>query len=159
MATTQKALEMARELQDRLAKRGLSLTVADVAFDSSLSQPYIKIGPGVDGDGSFLIRLKPIEWPLAKDILGLDQTVYTPHKAQLAVEAGAAVDFGYAVTADLVAVMGEVMSLGCRVEMIVTPNGTGINDIIAAPQTYLDVDTYVQAVYEAHLYHKMLSSQ
>lgn len=127
MATTQKALELALELQEALKARLPALTVAAVSFDSA-QNPLIQIGAGTAGAAGGLVRVKPIDWALGgKDIVG-GTRVFCPHVIQIGLEAN------YAATNDNIADVNTLANLaimfcelakrGTLVEMYQTANGT-----------------------------------
>ncbi len=86
MATSKKALELAAELADELRKRCDYDSIVE-SSDSS-GNPLITLGDGTfnSEDDYVLIRVMPREWALAKDVLGSNQTVYTPSVIQVVVE-------------------------------------------------------------------------
>src|SRR6266566_10098549 len=100
MATTRKALAMADELVSELKQRQTALAVA-LTYDTDGS-PLIRLGTGVASttgapNAGALIKVQPISWPLAKDVLGLSAEMFHPHVVKVNVEAN------YASTVDTVA--------------------------------------------------------
>ena len=160
MATSYKAIEMAAEMADKIKARNAGTTdnlAVTSTFDSN-GNPVIQIGTGVAGSAGCVIRIEPISWPLAKDILGLSSQVYTPHVAQLITEAAAANDLGLTSWADLGPILTELFGLGTRVEVYVAANGTGMSTVAAAPDTYA-IAANLRASIEHDVYKMMLSSQ
>jgi hypothetical protein len=105
MATTQKAIALARSLQQNLAQR-----FADVAVSSSFgtdSDPLITVA------GIAIVRVKP-EASIGKDVLGLPQTVFTPHIIQVLIDANATTIPTYGVWA--LKLFGEACQTGAKVE-------------------------------------------
>lgn len=104
MATTQKAIALARSLQQNLAQR----------FDGvDVSSSF-----GTDGDplitvaGIALVRVKP-EGSIGKDVLGLPQTVFTPHIIQVLIDSDGTVP-AYGVSA--LKLFGEACQTGAKVQ-------------------------------------------
>lgn len=155
MATTQKAISLARDLAEEIQKRLPTMTVA-TSFDSD-GNPLVSVDDGspASGEASALIKVRPIDWPLAKDALGLASQVYTPHVIQLATEAN------YAATTDnvadnltraqLLAILGPCLQKGCRVEWYEETYGT-------PPAASTITGSKLKASYE-NLYYPMVQSQ
>lgn len=126
MATTKKALAMAEELVSELKQRQSALAVV-MSFDTD-GNPLVKIGSGAVGAKGGLVKIMPIDWPLAKDILGLASQVYTPHKILLAVEANEAAAVAEADVNDWqtkLTMLGALLARGTRLEVYESANGTG----------------------------------
>jgi hypothetical protein len=128
------------------------LTVSE-SFDTN-GDPVISIGTLVAGSRSAIIRVKAIDWPLAKDVLGLASTIYTPHVIQLLTEsnptAGAGADI---LTAqDELTLLGTICKRGTLVEWYKTANTVAIT--VAAI-----ISGNLKASYDAELYWNMLASQ
>lgn len=155
MATTKKALAMADELISDLNQRQSALTVS-LSYDTD-SNPLVKVGTGTAGQPGALIKVMPISWPLAKDILGLTAEIFTPHVIRLNVEAN------FAGTTDNVAdintwaqqllLVAAVVSKGARVEVYLSANGTAPN------ATDINTATLMVASYESNAQYPMVSSQ
>jgi hypothetical protein len=155
MATTKKALAMAEELVSELKQRQSALAVA-LSYDTD-GNPLVKVGSGVAGTKGGLIKIMPISWPLAKDVLGLSAEMFHPHVVRLNVEAN------YAGTTDNVAdintwveqllLVGVVISKGARVEVYLSTNGTAPN------ATDINDATKMVAAWENNQQYPMLSSQ
>lgn len=137
MATTQKALDIAYKLRDELRGRVQTSAyfVNDIQFDSDGS-PYFTLGDAVPAshEKNWIIKVRPVDWSLAKDVLGNTAIPYGPHVIQLAIEAGAAsnfADFGYA---DLLQVLSSCAQQGCKLELYARTAGTlvAIGDITGA---------------------------
>lgn len=128
MATTQKAIAISRELADVLSKRlatlGTPLYVTEGLDSSGNPTLVINDGTPVAGEENFFIRIKPVEWALAKDILGNTATIFTPHVIQIATEAPAAGAFPgeYIPCTALLAVLSECVRKGCKVEWYQSAN-------------------------------------
>lgn len=129
MATTYKAQAIAHQLADWLkARLNGSPAVLVEGFSAADQNPYILINDGtpVAGEANFVIKIKPIDWPTAQDILGLAALQYTPHVIQLVTEAdttaGAAAD--PFTRAQLLRVLGQIQQMGTRVEWYETAVGT-----------------------------------
>jgi hypothetical protein len=152
-----KALEISAELADELIKRLPSLIVTQ-AFDTN-GDPVITCAADATpatGEKVIVIRTKAISWALAKDVLGLTSTVYTPHVIQVCTEknyAGASDNIADILTpVELLPALLTVGKRGCRVEWFETANGT------VPSATAIDSGT-ATAIYEAELYWGMLASQ
>lgn len=119
---TAKAIALAHEIASLLKQRQV-LAVTE-SFDTD-GLPLVKVGTGVAGTAGALIKLVPQDWALAKDILGLTGNVYAPTKAQILFEgnniAGAGADIN--TWAQLLPIIGEVLSRGCRTEVYTVANG------------------------------------
>jgi hypothetical protein len=150
MATTYKAQAMAKELADRLKAR-LNASLALVqGFDTDQS-PYISIGAGTAASASAMIKVMPVDWPLAQDILGLTANSYTPHKICFVTEARAT-NGAYLTRAQLILILGQLLLMGSKVEWYESTNGDSpdLDDITAAK---------LVASFEPDLYYPMISSQ
>lgn len=132
---TKKAHELAAEIASELKLRLPALAVAE-AIDSD-EAPLVKVGAGTAGSASALIKIIPQDWPLAKDILGLTATIFTPHKIQLVLEAnhaGTTDNVADILTdAQLLPILGVIVLRGCRVELYRSANGNAVGpeDIVA----------------------------
>jgi hypothetical protein len=134
---TKKAFALADSLAQELTLRLAPLSVAVVVDTDTDLLPLVKVGPQTAGSQSALIKIVPQDFPLAKDILGLQATIFTPHKAQIVLEAN------QAGTADNIAdfvswpvklpVLAAVVGLNTRVELYesATGNAVGPEDIIS----------------------------
>lgn len=153
MATTKKALAMAEELVSELKQRQSALAVA-LTYDSD-QNPLIRVGSGANGAAGGLIKIMPIVWPLAKDVLGLSAEMFHPHVVRLNVEANAAGGAGadintWAVQLLLVA---ACVSKGARTEVYESTNGTAPN------ATDINDATKLKATWEPSSQYPMISSQ
>jgi len=151
MATTTKATEIARALRDelnlRLQKIPTPVVVAEMSFDTD-QNPLIKIGTGVIGAAGGLVKVKPLDWPLPVDVIGLPQRVYSVHEIQFVREAGVALNVDY-----LIMTIVSVLSVrGTKVRLYQSTNGT-------APSAAQFIDANITAVIEADLYNKMTAQQ
>ena len=127
MNTTQKAMEIAMNLRDELAMRtGLATVLsfealsADVS-DGSTLHPVILVGTDVGTTAGCRVAVKPIEWPLAKDVLGLQSAVYTPHEILVGFEAPAAGPVEATSLALKLQIIGAIVQQGCRVKIFESP--------------------------------------
>lgn len=129
MATTTKALAIARELIDLWTKE-LSSSFASIvqSFDSS-GNPVITLSDGgpTTGEKVAIVRISPISWT-ATDILGNASPMYTPHVIDLCTEANyAATTDGVAdilTPTELLPLLGEIVKRGTQVRWYVSANGT-----------------------------------
>src|SRR5262245_42892481 len=90
MATTQKAIELAQYLREshklRFGTRATPVTVpADISFDTD-GHPYYAIGAGSPGGKNAIVKVRPVSWPTAKDVLNLSAQIFTPHVIQIVTE-------------------------------------------------------------------------
>lgn len=153
MSTTQKALSLSADLASELGQRQNALAVTK-SFDTD-SNPLIQLGTGAAGAKGGLIKVKPIDAPWAKDILGLAAEVYTPHVIQIGVEANntaaAAADVNDMAT--LLLLLATTTARGTRVEVYQSANGTAPTAAILGDATKL------VASYNASVQFPMISSQ
>ena len=157
MSTTQKSLDLARQLQFKLQLRlGASnptLTVHDVSFDTD-SNPLILIDDGTPAttEKCAVIKIMPQSWPLAKDVLGNAAIQYTPHVAMLATEAvatnGTYLDFQM-----LTHILGEMYALGCQFQFWQSTNGT------APSATTFGTASNLKASFYPDMYNPLTSQQ
>jgi hypothetical protein len=155
VATTKKALAMADELVSELNQRQSALAVSQ-SYDTDGS-PLVKVGSGVAGTKGGLIKIMPISWPLAKDVLGLSAEIFTPHVVRLNVEAN------YAGANDNIAdintwveqllLVSACVTKGARTEVYLSTNGTGPN------ATDINDATKLVASFEPNMQYPMISSQ
>jgi hypothetical protein len=126
MATSAKAQKLAAELADELRRRVGSAYIITEGYDT-VGNPTIAMTDATDADSdadstedSLFIRVKPRDWALAKDIIGHDQTVYTPSVIQIAVEARTGVTTHglaqYVTSAHAFAIFAACLKRGCRSE-------------------------------------------
>lgn len=150
-----KAREIAAELADELKIRMSALALSQT--NDANGDPVITLGAGVALGRNAVIRVKAIEWALAKDSLGLPATIYTPHVIQIASEANyAATSDNVAdtlTTADLLALLATCSKRGTRVEWWQEATGT------PPAVTTFDTASKLKATYEAELYWGMKASQ
>lgn len=151
MSTSHKAIALARELADTLKKR-LSTLAFSEGFDTD-GAPLIIIGDGVAGDANAVIKVNTINWPLAKDVLGLNQTVFTPHVIQVATEANPAGGAGADPLSpqQLLSIWGDVLLKGTRAEWYQSTSG------VAPTASTYGTPSNLKASYD-NLYYPMTSS-
>lgn len=149
MSTSAKALSLANDLADELKKR-TTLTVAQ-SFDTDGS-PLIQVGTGSIGAAGGLLKVRPQDWPLAKDVLGLSANIYTPHVIQLVTEANASAGAGADINtpAQLMVLMAPALLRGCRFEWYNSANGN-------APDATDITSGNLKASFES-LYHPLTSN-
>lgn len=136
MATTQKALELAQAIMEELKLR-LGLTGASALLNATLSfealpsdvsdgttlHPVILIGDDVAEHATCRIAVKPIEWALAKDVLGLASPVYTPHEILWGLEDVKADGTEPLSLLQKSVIMAVLASKGCRVTIFHSSSG------------------------------------
>jgi hypothetical protein len=130
MATTHKAVELARYIQEELKARALLLStplvVGDLTFDAS-GNPMIQYGAGGAGTQSAWIKVMPVDaW--GYDIIGHAQTVYNPLKIKIAFEAAAAGAWPLVTMENQAPVLGVCLGKGCITEFWLDTNGTAAQD-------------------------------
>jgi hypothetical protein len=122
MATTSKAIAFRDDLASELKIRLAALAQAKTG-DADLT-----IGAGTAGSDSAFIRITPVA-SLWKDIVGLPQTVFTPHVAQVVFEAnpagGAGADVG--TWATRLAIIGCLVARGIKVEVYFSANTAAVS--------------------------------
>lgn len=154
MATSAKAIALARSIASELRLRQSALAVAE-SFDSDGS-PLVKLGTGSIGAAGGLIKVRPQDWPLAKDILGLTASIYSPHVIQLVTEANyeGATDnvLDINTPAVLLLLLGEALSKGCRVEWYQSANGN-------APDASDITSGNLKASWDPSFEHGMIANQ
>lgn len=153
MSTTKKALDIAAELLAELKVR-LPALAASQTLDTD-SNPVIQFGAATAGSAGFLIKVRPISWPLSQDVLGNASTIFTPHVCQLATEAN------FAGTTDNVAdvntpaivltMISALAARGTKVEWYNSASGT-------APTTATLTSGNLKGTWD-NLYYPMVSSQ
>lgn len=149
--TTRKAVDLALALQNevkmRLAKLSTPITVGDVTYDTD-QNPLIKAGTGSVGAAGGLIKVKPIEWPLSVNIVGLQEPVYSQHEILFVREASVSANVDELVM-NLVLALGR---RGTRVAIYQSPNGT-------APDASQFIAANLKAVIDPDLWAGMMSMQ
>jgi hypothetical protein len=151
-----KAQKLAAELFDELRTRlGTGYTITE-GFDSDGWATLLlshDASPATTEDNAF-IRVRARDWDLAKDVIGNDQTVYTPSVIQIVYEApssgGAA--FPYVTAAHTLNILQACCKRGTRVELWTSDNGT-------VPDGNAFVSGDLVTSIEPDLYWPMLSSQ
>ncbi len=157
--TTHKALQLSAELADELRKRVKATLPYCVESTDSDGNPVITLSADATpaaGEKVIVIRTKPMDWPLAKDVLGLAAGKFTPHTVQICTEAnyaGATDSVADILTmVELMPVLLTVGSRGTKVESYVSTNGT------VPSTTVLDDATKKVAEY-ANLYWSLQAQQ
>ena len=149
MSSTAKAVAVARQLEEEYKIRLSALSVV-VTFGSA-GDPLIQVGTGAPGAAGALIRVKPISWPLAKDIFGQSAIQYGPHVLQIATEDV----FGDINTSQqCLSLLGPLLQKGMKVEWYVVANGLGGGTLDEA-----DFGGTLTASFEASLQYPMVQSQ
>lgn len=123
MATSKKALALADEIVSELRQRQSALAVT-VSYDSD-SNPLVRLGTGTAGQPGALFKVQPIDVPAAvapKDVLGLTESIYTPHVIKVGTEANATATDIALLTNKLLA-LGLAVSKGTKVEWYESATG------------------------------------
>jgi hypothetical protein len=148
-----KSQALAHEIADELKKRLSSLTLVE-GFDSN-GDATITLGSGTAGQKNAFIRVKAIDWTLAKNIIGLQAEVFGPSVIQFATEKNyeGATDNVTDILgpAELLPLLGTLLGKSARVEWYRSTNGTAptVSTITGAPA----------ASWENSLYWGMKASQ
>jgi hypothetical protein len=135
MATTQKAVDLARDIAAELTLRLSAMTVTSLTHTDG--HPYITVtedATPASGEGVVIIKVRPMAWPLATDVLGNAAQVYSPTVIQVCTEknyAGATDNVVDNLTLSgstseqvLLPVLGTCLAKGCIFEWYVTDYGT-----------------------------------
>jgi hypothetical protein len=152
LTTTKKAQALAGDLASDLALRfGTSLAVTQL--NDTDGNPLVRVGSGTAGQPGALIKVMPVSWPLATDVLGLPQQVYTPHVIIVSWEAptaqaGADADPNSLQTK--LTLLGDCALKGTRLELWTTAAGTA-----PAPGAL----GTLQASFEPSVQYPMISNQ
>ena len=127
MAKNQKAHDLAREIADRLSQRQSLAVSQDI---NANGHPLIRIGSASAGNAGALIRIQPLAWPLAVDVLGNAATIHVPLVAKIGFEANVTAGAGADVNslAVICDCLGEVLVRGLRTEVYRTANGDNPDD-------------------------------
>lgn len=127
MSTTAKALALAAELGDELHKRLPALTYT-TSTDTDGS-PLIKFGAATAGAAGFLIKVRPVDWPLAQNVLGTAATIYTPHTCQIVTEANPSAGAGADINTPAItlAMLAATTKRGTKVEWYNSANGNSVD--------------------------------
>jgi hypothetical protein len=124
MATSKKAIALRDDIAEELSQRQSALTVAK-SFDTD-ENPLITLGDNGAGDPGCIIKVMPISQPLAKDILGLTQNVYTPHMLLINFEKDSTPG-DVNTTAQKLLPLAVVLARAARVVLVESTNGTAPN--------------------------------
>jgi hypothetical protein len=118
-----KATVMNREMANRLTLRLPSLTVTEGVDASGNPQITINDGTPAAGEQNFYIRV--LELPsIGVNSVGGAADSFGPHAIQVAMEAtAAAATVALTTAANQLAVMGECLKMGPRVEVYLSANG------------------------------------
>lgn len=150
-----KKIGIKAELVDELAKRLPTMVITE--SQDSDGNPMVTVSQDatpVAGEKVIVLRVRPITWSLAKDVLGLPSVVHTPHVIDICTEAnnaaGAVADILTPV--ELLAVLGTVTKRGTRVEWYQSAN-------LTVPSLAQMIAANLKASYEPEIYWGSLSSQ
>src|SRR5581483_5689455 len=125
-----KAVALARDLADKLAKRyagGSGLNTIRQAFDAN-GWPMIFVSHGgneAEGQAVVLIRIKGVD-AVSKDIFGNATTAYAPHTLELAYELTATSNCPIPTLADLAQAEFEAIKTGVRYQLKEIANATQV---------------------------------
>ncbi len=119
------ALTISRELAAKISKRLPSTLILTEGFDAS-GNPTMTINDGTAATTEQNFFIRTIEQPVptnAVDSLGLTQQSYGPHVIQIAMETSTVALLGFPTDANRLAVFGEVLRVGAKVEVYLSANG------------------------------------
>lgn len=144
MAYTAPAAALRDELLSKLKVRlpALAKVASFSAVAGQEGSPVLLVGPGTAGSDSALIRFTQLP-TLQKDVLGLPQNVFTPHRVQVVFEAdpaaGAGADIG--TWATKLQVLGYLIASGVRVEVYFSAVTVAVSEaaITGAPVATFDL--------------------
>lgn len=145
MATTTKALALARELMDVWAKQVISTMPVQVETFDTDGNPVITMSADATPattEKIVVVRVKPITWT-ATDIIGHTSQIFTPHVIQLCTEANPAGGHGADILTpvELLPVLAEIAKRGTIIEWYESAAG----DI---PATTEMTDANLKATYQ-----------
>ena len=130
MATSEKAMQISRDLFDALSKQVYATMPYSVQSYDSLGNPTFTVSEDATPTlrkKVVVVTVKPYATGTAKDVFGNTATAFTPHVIQFCTEANNATSAGTAdilTPTDLLPVITEIARRGCYVEWHVTANGT-----------------------------------
>lgn len=125
-----KALAFGRDLTAALIQRGLA------AVESFSAVSGVEGAPVVTVSGKALVRIEQAP-TIQKDVLGLPQTVFTPHVAKCVLKSDAA-----DVLATELSVLGEIAIRGVRIEVWTVTSSPAQSDISGDPDFTFDSIQY-----------------
>lgn len=146
--TSHKAVALAEEIVSLLRQRFADFTV-EWEHDTD-QHPVIRFydtAPVSDAAGA-LIKVRPVEWPLARDVLGLTATIFVPITIQVVVEEDSAgMAWGWLVT-----LLGDLIFKGTKLELYQRDHG-------AFPEI-ADIDPdNLEVTYHGHPQYPMMADQ
>lgn len=152
MTVSAKANEIAHTIAQNIKLRQSALTVAE-SFDTD-GFPLVQVGSGSIGAAGGLIKVLPVDWPLAKDILGLTATNFGPHRVQIVTEADPAGGAGANINTaqQLLNLIADAILSGCQIEWYQSANGN-------APDVSDITSGNLKATLTAHPVFGMIASQ
>lgn len=141
MATTMKAQEIIHGIKEELDLR-LGLTQATALLSSTITfetlstdvsdgttrHAMLLVGDGIATHSTFRIVVKPIEWALAFDVLGLASPVYTPHEILYGVEAVSGAGTEPMTTLTRSIVLAVLAARGCRITVFEIGTGDSFDN-------------------------------
>lgn len=117
-----KAIELALSLSSSLARRGYTVVNG---FDTN-GNPTIALGAGTAGSQSAFIRCLAVA-SLGTDSVGNTQRSFGPHSLQLVLETSTIAATPLLTGANMLPIMGEVLSRGTRVELYMSANANAVD--------------------------------
>lgn len=174
--TSYKSIALANQLADWLkARLGTSTSVLqgfDTGDGAFTNPPIIYVCPAADttvkadgtnataGHANFQIKVCPVPWATAQDVLGNPAIEYTPHVIRLITEADPTGGAGSDPTtrAQLLAVTAQLTQMGTRVEWYETANGTAPT-IAADPNEATPGTATLRTTWDPDFYRPLISAQ
>ena len=117
-----KQVELAVSLSDSLKRRGFTVVQG---FDTN-GLPTVALGAGTAGSQSAFIRVKAVD-SIGQDSLGLTQRSFGPHVIQVVLETSTIANVALLTEVNKLAVMGEVLGRGTRVELYMSANTNAVD--------------------------------
>lgn len=126
MATTQKAIDMCRDLQEEIKYLLPTLLTSEVTFHTD-GHPYFTVyqtSGGVTAEANAVVKVAQVPFT-GVDALGSTAPLYANHVIQVAVEANPAGGAGAdcLTTQQLLSVLGPCLRKGSQVEVYVRAEG------------------------------------
>jgi len=142
-----KAVAIAKNLQSDLNQRQGAGTWA-MYTDPADGYPYLQLGDLGTGDQTAIIKINTQLPSVVKDSLGIQQTAFSPHMAQIVLEATSSGITGAALVklnvTNLTAILMDVASFVNRVEIYLNASGTDIALADIAGQPASTFQTQIQ---------------
>ena len=149
--TNHKAVALAEELVSTLSKRLPNFTI-ELDHDANDLHPTLRIydtaAGAVTTAAGCVIKVRPVEWPLARDVLGLTSTIFVPLAIQVCFEEDAADAWSWRLP-----LIGELVFKGSKLEVYECDAGEfpAVEDI--------DDKSNLKATFHGHIQYPMMADQ